>query len=90
MPKYPGVVVELDGEDDDDASAILGRVKRALAQAGVPDEEIEQFTTEAAVTTCGAASVTVASISRRSSVEACRRYSCDKPEIAIPDCENGL
>jgi len=47
MPKYPDVVVELEDEDDDDASAILGRVKRALAQAGVPDEEIEQFTAEA-------------------------------------------
>jgi hypothetical protein len=47
MPKYPDVVVELDDENDDDASAILSRVKRALAQAGVPDEEIEQFTSEA-------------------------------------------
>jgi hypothetical protein len=46
MPKYPDVVVELDDEDDD-ASAILTCVKRALAGAGVPDEEIEQFMAEA-------------------------------------------
>ena len=44
-PKYPNVVVELVGHDGN-AYAILARVRRALREHGVPDEEIRQFTDE--------------------------------------------
>jgi hypothetical protein len=40
--KYPDVVVQLTGEDGN-AFAILGRVGRALREAGVSHEEIEAF-----------------------------------------------
>jgi len=44
--KYPNVDVQLSGEDGN-AFFIIGRVRRALRKAGVPDEEVEQFTEEA-------------------------------------------
>lgn len=45
-PKYPNVVVELIGHDGN-AFAILGRVQRALRQAGVEKAEIDAFLKEA-------------------------------------------
>ena len=45
-PKYPNVVVELVGEDGN-AFAILGRVRRALREAGVGKAEVDAFTAEA-------------------------------------------
>lgn len=44
--KYPNVDVQLSGEDGN-AFFIIGRTRRALKKAGVPDREIEQFTEEA-------------------------------------------
>jgi hypothetical protein len=44
--QYPEVTVTLSGEDGN-AFGILGRVQRALRNAGVPDEEISQFMEEA-------------------------------------------
>lgn len=44
--KYPGIEVQLTGEDGN-AFAILGRVQRALRQAGVPESEIDDFREEA-------------------------------------------
>ena len=45
-PKYPEVVVEiLDG--DGNAFSILGKVRRALRDGGVPTAEIENFCKEA-------------------------------------------
>ncbi len=44
--KYPDIEVQLSGEDGN-AFAILGRVQRALRQADVPAEEIDQFRKEA-------------------------------------------
>lgn len=46
MPKYPDVEVKLAGEDGNSFS-ILGRVQRALREAGVAKEEIETFMGEA-------------------------------------------
>lgn len=45
-PKYPNIRVKLIGEDGN-AFAILGRVKRALEQGGVPRAEIDQYFEEA-------------------------------------------
>jgi hypothetical protein len=44
--KYPDVKVQLSGEDGN-AMLIIGRVRRALKKANVPDNEVEQFSTEA-------------------------------------------
>lgn len=45
-PKYPHVTVPLVGEDGN-AFAIIGRVVKALRRAGVPQDEIASFQTEA-------------------------------------------
>lgn len=45
-PKYPHVKVKLSGRDGN-SFAILGRVSRALAEAGVGKTEREAFATEA-------------------------------------------
>jgi len=45
-PRYPDITVRLVGEDGN-AFAILGRVIRAMKQAGLPPEEIEAFRQEA-------------------------------------------
>lgn len=44
--KYPEVKVKL-SERDGNAFAILGRVRRALENHGISQEEIKQFTDEA-------------------------------------------
>lgn len=44
--KYPDIEINLVGQDGN-AFVILGRVRRALKDAGVPGEEIEAFTEEA-------------------------------------------
>jgi len=44
--KYPNIVVDLIGEDGN-AFAIMGRVTRAMRNAGLPSEEVEQFRKEA-------------------------------------------
>lgn len=44
--KYPDIEVELVGSDGN-AFAILGKVQKALRQAGVPDGEVSEFFTEA-------------------------------------------
>jgi hypothetical protein len=46
VPKYPGITVPLTGTDGN-AYAILGKVRRALCQAHVPDEERQAFMQEA-------------------------------------------
>lgn len=46
MMKYPEIEVQLTGEDGN-AFAVLGKVRKALRRADVPQEEIEQFTKEA-------------------------------------------
>jgi len=46
IPKYPDITVPLVGEDGN-AYAILGRVSRALRQAGIPDDERQAFLAEA-------------------------------------------
>jgi len=46
QPRYPEVTVKLVGEDGN-AFAILGRVTRALRQAGVDQAEREEFMAEA-------------------------------------------
>jgi len=46
QPRYPDVQVQLSGEDGN-AFAILGRTAAALRAAGVPQEEIDEFFTEA-------------------------------------------
>lgn len=45
-PKYPHITVRLT-ERDGNAFAILGRCRRAAENAQLPEEEIEQFLTEA-------------------------------------------
>jgi hypothetical protein len=45
-PRYSNVTVELVGRDGN-AFAIIGRVRRALREAGVPEEEIRRFVEEA-------------------------------------------
>lgn len=42
MPKFPGIHVELVGQDGN-AFAILGRVKTAMQRGGVSSEEISKF-----------------------------------------------
>ncbi len=44
--KYPDITVKLAGEDGN-AFAIIGRVSKALRQADVPKEEVDQFREEA-------------------------------------------
>jgi len=44
--KYPGIKVKLVGEDGN-AFAILGKVRRALKEANISPDEIEQFYKEA-------------------------------------------
>ena len=46
MPKYPNIEVKLVGEDGN-AFAILGRVRKALKENGVSEDEILAFTEEA-------------------------------------------
>lgn len=46
MPKYPNVKVELIGTDGN-AFAVLGKVQRALRQAGVDPDEVKLFLKEA-------------------------------------------
>ncbi len=45
-PKYPDVYVQLSGEDGN-AFFIIGRVRKALRQAGVSNAEIDAFGDEA-------------------------------------------
>jgi sensor c-di-GMP phosphodiesterase-like protein len=44
--KHPDISIDLVGEDGN-AFAILGRCRRKMRHAGLPDEEIALFTTEA-------------------------------------------
>lgn len=44
--KYPHVTVQLTGQDGN-AFFILGRVMGALRDAGVPEEEVDEFLREA-------------------------------------------
>ena len=46
MIKYPEVEVELIGQDGN-AFLILGKVQKALRKAGVSEEEVKQYYTEA-------------------------------------------
>jgi hypothetical protein len=46
QPRYPDVQVQLSGEDGN-AFAILGRTATALRRAGVPQQEIDDYFTEA-------------------------------------------
>jgi hypothetical protein len=46
VPKYPDITVQLTHEDGN-AFAVLGKVSRALRQAGVPDDERQAFMAEA-------------------------------------------
>jgi hypothetical protein len=46
IPKYPDIVVQLIGTDGN-AYALLGKVNRALRQAGIADEERQAFLQEA-------------------------------------------
>lgn len=45
-PKYPDIEVELSGQDGN-AFMIIGRVQRALRNAGVDKEEITRYVDEA-------------------------------------------
>ena len=45
-PLYPDIEVQLSGEDGN-AFFIIGRVRKAMRKAGLPDETIESFTAEA-------------------------------------------
>ncbi|WP_296203920.1 hypothetical protein [uncultured Hyphomicrobium sp.] len=45
-PKYPDITVELTGSDGN-AFAVLGKVRKALRQAGLRDDEIKKFSDEA-------------------------------------------
>ena len=44
--KYPDIEVRLSGEDGN-AFFIIGRVSKALKQAGVPADEVDEFRSEA-------------------------------------------
>jgi hypothetical protein len=46
QPRYPDIFVPLTGEDGN-AFAILGRTASALRQAGLDQDEIDQYYTEA-------------------------------------------
>lgn len=56
--KYPEVNIPLIGEDGN-AFAILGRVKRAMRRAGLPNEAWEEFHAEATSSTYDHLLVTV-------------------------------
>ena len=43
--KYPEIKVQLSGEDGN-AFFIIGRVRKAMKRAGVPQEEIEKYSDE--------------------------------------------
>ena len=45
-PKFPGVTVPLSGEDGN-AFGILGRARKAMWNAGAPQEDIDTFLAEA-------------------------------------------
>ena len=45
-PKYPDVMVKLSGRNSN-AFFIIGRVSGALKRAGVPADEVKQFSDEA-------------------------------------------
>ena len=45
-PKYPNVTVRVPGKETSDI-AIIARVRAALRKAGVSEDEIDAFTTEA-------------------------------------------
>jgi len=45
-PKYPEAVVKLTGEDGN-AVLMVARTQKALKQAGVPQEELDEFRNEA-------------------------------------------
>jgi hypothetical protein len=46
QPRYPDIYVQLTGEDGN-AFAILGRTTRALRQAGLAQDEIDQYYAQA-------------------------------------------
>ena len=46
MPKYPDVQVQLSGEDGN-AFFIIGRVGKAMRQAGVANDDIDAFRKQA-------------------------------------------
>jgi len=46
MIKYPEIIVQLTGEEGN-AFAILGRVSRAMRQAGLNQAQINEYTNEA-------------------------------------------
>jgi hypothetical protein len=46
QPRYPDIYVQLSDEDGN-AFAILGRTTRALRQAGLAQDEIDQYYAEA-------------------------------------------
>lgn len=46
MPKYINVHVQLSGEDGN-AFSIIGRVSKTLREAGIPNEEIDNYRAEA-------------------------------------------
>ena len=46
LPLYPDIEIQLSGEDGN-AYAIIGRVRKAMRKAGLPNETIESFTAEA-------------------------------------------
>jgi hypothetical protein len=49
-PKFPDVHVQLSGEDGN-VFAIIGRVRRALAQGGATDQDLQTFWTEISAAT---------------------------------------
>lgn len=46
MPKYPQVEVQLTGEDSN-IFFVIGKVRQAMRQAGISQEEAQKFTSEA-------------------------------------------
>lgn len=46
MPKYPNIKAKLIGQDGN-AYTIIGTVKQALRKASVPQDDIDEFVTEA-------------------------------------------
>lgn len=62
MPKYPQIKIRMPSPHEENANAfvILGKVRRALKNGGVPDTEIEKFSKDATagnydhlIRTCG-------------------------------------
>lgn len=45
VPKYPGIEVQLSGEDGN-AFAIMARVRSHLKAAGVPQQEVDEYLAE--------------------------------------------